>query len=135
MIYLERGFIEKLPAAPALSAGGLERARVRVHDNRLLAFLPSASRRPADAKVTHRNAVKHNVSLPFTFVPNAGQTDPRVAYYAQAAGASSYFTPREALFSFSKGRKQQAVRLTFLGAQPAVRIEGAVSRNGVSRKL
>ena len=41
--------------------------------------------------------------LPLAFVPNAGQTDARVRFSAQAAGAAFYFTPEEAVFAFRKG--------------------------------
>jgi hypothetical protein len=39
--------------------------------------------------------------LPLSFVPNAGQTDQRVRYYAQAPGRAFYFTKDKAVFSFA----------------------------------
>jgi len=62
--------------------------------------------------------------LPLAFVPNAGQTDPRVRFTAQAAGASFFFTQKEAVLSFVKGKKGLVLRLAFLGANPDARIEG-----------
>jgi hypothetical protein len=62
--------------------------------------------------------------LPLAFVPNAGRTDPRVRFHAQAGGASFFFTPKEAVFSFTKGNQGTVLRLAFLGANAAARIEG-----------
>ena len=69
------------------------------------------------------DAAKAYGRLPLAFVPNAGQTDLRVRYQAQVGGASFYFTPREAVFSFAKERQGVALRLRFLGATRNPRIE------------
>src|SRR6266540_5951978 len=62
--------------------------------------------------------------LPLVFVPNVGQTDARVRYSAQAPGAGFYFTPTETTLALTKGKKGLALRLAFLGANPAPGIEG-----------
>jgi hypothetical protein len=66
--------------------------------------------------------------LPLAFVPNAGQTDARARFSAQAVGAHFYFTETEAVFAFDKVTTDQdrgvALRLGFLGANPGRRIEG-----------
>jgi hypothetical protein len=54
--------------------------------------------------------------LPLSFVPNRGQTDQRVRYYAQGQGFGFYFTPDKAVLAFSKGDRGQALQLRFLGA-------------------
>jgi beta-propeller repeat-containing protein len=62
--------------------------------------------------------------LPLAFVPNAGQSDPRVRFSAQANGVGFFFTQKEAVFSFAKGKKWVVLRLAFRGANPKARIEG-----------
>jgi hypothetical protein len=68
--------------------------------------------------------------LPLVFVANAGQTDPRVRYSAQAGTAGFYFTTGEAAFVFAQGTKGLALRLSFLGANPTPRLEGARPASG-----
>ncbi len=41
--------------------------------------------------------------LPLSFVPNEGQTDEAVRYYAQGAGYGFYFTKGGATLSFAEG--------------------------------
>ena len=64
-------------------------------------------------------------NLPLAFVPNLGQTDPRVRFSAQAGGASFQFTDEAALVTLAKGEQGVSLRLAFLGANPAPTIEGA----------
>lgn len=74
--------------------------------------------------------------MPLSFVPNAGQVDRRVRYSAQAGGASFFFTKREAVFSFPKGKKKGvALRLRFPGADPQVRISGKRRASGTVNYL
>jgi hypothetical protein len=80
---------------------------------------------------TARQSVKAYGELPLAFVPNAGQSDRRVRFQAQAGGASFWFTPREAVFSFAAKGKGEVLRLQFLGANPATRIAG--QRRGPGR--
>jgi protocatechuate 3,4-dioxygenase beta subunit len=92
---------------------------------------------PAPAAVTGNNEQKvldGYGKLPLAFVPNAGQTDSRVRYSAQAGGATFYFTPNEAVFAFGERSSRQArgvvLRLAFLGANPGTRIEGQGLQTG-----
>jgi hypothetical protein len=86
---------------------------------------------PAPTSVTEntdRKALDAYGNLPLSFVPNAGQSDARVRFSAQAVGARFYFTETEAVFAFDKVTPDQdrgvALRLGFLGASPETRIEG-----------
>jgi hypothetical protein len=71
--------------------------------------------------------------LPLAFVPNAGQTDARVRFSTQTAGARFYFTEKEAVFTFADagGRDRGiALRLAFVGANPDTRLEGRGALTG-----
>jgi hypothetical protein len=69
--------------------------------------------------------------LPLAFVPNAGQLDRRVRYSAQVGGAGFFFTNREAVFSFARGKdKSLALRLGFVGANPDVVVTAQKPRAG-----
>src|SRR5438105_14840114 len=87
----------------------------------LLAFAKS---RQAGAEKVERRILNKSVTLPLAFVPNAGQTDPRVRYFAHTNSASFYFTDCEAVFSFHRGKKRHALRLSFPGAKQTPQIEG-----------
>jgi hypothetical protein len=57
--------------------------------------------------------------LPLSFIPNEGQTEEAVRYYAQSAGYGFFFTPRGAMHSFAEGKgRGHALALDFLGANP-----------------
>jgi hypothetical protein len=56
--------------------------------------------------------------LPLSFVPNSGQADDTVRYYAQGAGYGFYFTPGGPILSFTEGERGAALALDFLGADP-----------------
>jgi hypothetical protein len=58
--------------------------------------------------------------LPLAFVPNEGQTDEEVRYYAQGAGYGFFFTKERATLSFAEGKGQggHALDLSFLRADP-----------------
>lgn len=77
---------------------------------------------------TEQNVHDAYGKLPLAFVPNAGQTDARVRFSAQAGGASFHFTQEEAVFAFRKGSLSPTggivLRLSFLGGNPETRIEG-----------
>lgn len=53
---------------------------------------------------------------PLSFVPNLGQTDSRVRYYAQAPGFGAYFTKRGVTLDVHKGSHAAALELRFPGA-------------------
>ena len=70
-------------------------------------------------------------ALPISFVPNAGQLERRVRYSARAAGASFFFTKREAVFSLARTRNESlALRLRFVGANPRVEVAARKRRAG-----
>jgi Beta-propeller repeat len=66
---------------------------------------------------------------PLSFIPNRGQTDARVRYYAQASGFGAYFTRHGVTLDLHKGSKAAALRLRFPGAEPTAvrRAPGTVS--------
>lgn len=91
---------------------------------------PMLSAAAPDSAVSKKEARAAYGTLPLAFVPNAGQTDARVRYSAQAGGASFYFTQKEAVFSFARKEKGLALRLGFLGANPEVAIGARERGNG-----
>src|SRR5262245_10605921 len=72
-----------------------------------------------------QNTLRSNTTPPITFVPNAGQTDPRVRFVAQTGGANFYFTSTEAVFVLAQRTKGVVLRLEFIGANPNPSITGA----------
>jgi hypothetical protein len=57
--------------------------------------------------------------LALSFIPNEGQTDQAVRYYAQGAGYGFFFTKEGAMLSFAEGKgRGHALALDFLGADP-----------------
>jgi Beta-propeller repeat len=79
---------------------------------------------PASSPAQEQTAREGYAKLPLVFVPNAGQSDARVRYSAQAGGATFYFTREEAVFAFTKGTKGAVLRLGFVGANPRPVMEG-----------
>jgi hypothetical protein len=75
---------------------------------------------PAAPRMSEREALDAYEKLPLSFVPNEGQTDEAVRYYAQGAGYGFFFTKEGATLSFAegKGRGGHALALDFLGADP-----------------
>ena len=82
---------------------------------------------PSTADASPARSVDY-AELPLGFVPNRGQHHESVRFAAQGAGFAFFFTKREAVLSFSKGKRSTALALRFLGASPGVRLE-------VSRRL
>ncbi|MGH2820323.1 MAG: SBBP repeat-containing protein, partial [Actinomycetota bacterium] len=95
---------------------------------------------PAAASVegVRDRALEALADVPPTFVENAGQTDPRVRYYAQGSRYAFYLTRRKILFSFVESIKSRAslsgdessaggvtLALRFLGANPHVVVEAS----------
>jgi hypothetical protein len=75
---------------------------------------------PAAPQMSEREALDAYEKLPLSFVPNEGQTEEAVRYYAQGAGYGFFFTKKGARLSFAegKGRGGRALGLEFLGADP-----------------
>jgi len=74
----------------------------------------------AAPQMSEQEALDAYGKLPLSFIPNAGQTDKAVRYYAQGAGYSFFFTKEGAMLSVAegKGRGGHALALDFLGSDP-----------------
>jgi hypothetical protein len=74
----------------------------------------------AAPQMSEEEALDAYGKLPLSFIPNEGQTDKAVRYYAQGAGYGFFFTHDGAMLSFAegKGRGGHALALDFLGANP-----------------
>ena len=53
--------------------------------------------------MSEQEALDAYEKLPLSFIPNEGQTDKAVRYYAQGAGYSFFFTHKGATLSFADG--------------------------------
>jgi hypothetical protein len=76
---------------------------------------PSAASIPPSAR--HRIQEAYG-KLPLAFVPNGGEIDKQVRYYAQGTGFSFYFTKHMAVLALAKGKRRQVLNLRFLRANP-----------------
>jgi Beta-propeller repeat len=87
---------------------------------------------PAAPQMSEEEAIDAYEKLPLSFVPNEGQTDEVVRYYAQGGGYGFFFTKEGATLSFAegKGRGGHALGLDFLGADPHVRLEALKRLSG-----
>ena len=73
----------------------------------------------AAPQMSEKEALDAYGKLPLSFVPNEGQADEAVRYYAQGAGYGFYFTKRGATLSFAEGKGGgHALALDFQGASP-----------------
>jgi hypothetical protein len=81
--------------------------------------------------MSEKEALDAYGKLPLSFVPNEGQTDKAVRYYAQGAGYGFFFTHEGARLSFanSEGRGH-ALALDFLGAEPDATLEARQRLSG-----
>jgi hypothetical protein len=75
---------------------------------------------PAGPQMSERQAIDAYGKLPLSFIPNEGQTDKAVRYYAQGAGYGFFFTKEGATLSFSEDKERggHTLALDFLGANP-----------------
>jgi hypothetical protein len=72
---------------------------------------------PATPQMSEQQALDTYKKLPLSFIPNEGQTDKAVRYYAQGAGYGFFFTHKGAMLSFAEGKgRGHALALDFLGA-------------------
>src|SRR5215217_9115784 len=80
----------------------------------------STANQPAAApQMSEQEAQDAYEKLPLSFVPNEGQTDQAVRYYAQGAGYGFFFTHEGATLSFADGKgRGHALALDFLRADP-----------------
>jgi hypothetical protein len=69
--------------------------------------------------MSEKEALDAYGKLPLSFIPNEGQTDKAVRYYAQGAGYGFFFTHKGATLSFAEGKgRGHALALDFQGADP-----------------
>jgi hypothetical protein len=82
--------------------------------------------------MSEREALDAYGKLPLSFIPNEGQTDKAVRYYAQGAGYGFFFTNDGAMLSFAEGKGQggHALALDFLGANPHATLEAQERLSG-----
>src|SRR5215212_4211733 len=116
-------FATLTPASQAPSAGHSYYSAASSTPDRSAAAAAPVSSEPQAAAPQHmseREALDAYGKLPLSFVPNEGQTDKAVRYYAQGAGYGFFFTEGGAMLSFAegKGRGGHALALNFLGANP-----------------
>src|SRR4051794_34651061 len=82
-----------------------------------------AARADAAASTSARaRALTSYGALPLGFVPNAGQSDPRVRYLAQSGGTSFFFTDRGVTMAMRGRRRAVALKLPFKHAGHKPRI-------------
>jgi hypothetical protein len=75
-------------------------------------------------RLTKQEGLDAYGKLGLAFAPNAGQTDARVRFLAQASGASFAFTRKGALLAFGQKERGLTVGLRFLGASATAVPEG-----------
>jgi hypothetical protein len=93
------------------------------------AFLPAGS--AAAIRAPHPASARTQQALPLVFEANRGQAAPHVKYLARMGAYSLYLADSEMLLPLAR----QPVRLRFLGADPAARIEGIDPLPGHSHYL
>jgi hypothetical protein len=86
---------------------------------------------PAAPQMSENEALDAYGKLPLSFIPNEGQTDEAVRYYAQGAGYGFFFTKEGAMLSFAEGKAHgHALALDFLGADPGATLEAQERLSG-----
>ena len=113
-----------------------------------LSDLAPMSRKADTAALSTEDSLKAAFSrLPLLFIPNQGQLDNRVEYYAKAAAQTLYFTKQSIIFDLTRHNQAaetataggQAERLVFsldfLGANMETAIEGTGKDNSVVNYL
>jgi hypothetical protein len=79
----------------------------------------SSESQAATPQMTEKEVLDAYGKLPLSFIPNEGQTEEAVRYYAQGAGYGFFFTKEGATLSFSEAKgRGHALGLDFLGADP-----------------
>jgi hypothetical protein len=82
-------------------------------------------------QMSEKAALNAYGKLPLSFIPNEGQTDKVVRYYAQGAGYGFFFTHKGAMLSFAEGKGHgHALALDFLGADPDATLEAQKRLSG-----
>src|SRR5215208_5643698 len=93
---------------------------------------PPVSEPGAAAQMNENEAIDAYGRLPLSFIPNEGQTDEAVRYYAQGAGYDFFFTKEGAMLSFTDGKERggHALALDFRGADPDATLEAQERLSG-----
>jgi hypothetical protein len=87
----------------------------------------------AAPQMSEKDAHDAYAKLPLSFVPNEGQTNEAVRYYAQGAGYGLFFTQGGATLSFADGEgRGHRLALDFLGANPNATLEAQERLSGRS---
>jgi hypothetical protein len=83
--------------------------------------------------MSEREALDAYGRLPLSFIPNEGQTEEAVRYYAQGAGYGFFFTQKGTMLTFANGEgRGHALALDFLGANPNATL---TARNRLAGKV
>ena len=133
---------------PEFTLGSAGIPATRINDTSSLINLDDAANVPSSAAPEEGGGQIELANLPVYFVPNLGQVDEAVSYYAAGADYSFYLTPEGVTYAFTRvevdaaktdelvpaglGRERDtektaegyALKITFAGANPAVVIEG-----------
>jgi hypothetical protein len=81
--------------------------------------------------MSEREALDAYGKLPLSFIPNEGQTDKAVRYYAQGAGYGFFFTHKGVMLSFAEGKgRGHALALQFQRANPDATLEAQKRLSG-----
>ena len=103
-----------IPASEAPKAEHHSYSAGSRHDQSVGAAAPVSQ--PAAPQMSEQEALDAYGKLPLSFIPNEGQTDEAVRYYAQGAGYGFFFTSKGATLSFADGKgRGHALALDFLG--------------------
>jgi hypothetical protein len=118
-------FAALIPASQAPNADHLHSSVGNTHDQ------SRALSQPAAPQMSEEEALDAFEKLPLSFIPNEGQTDKAVRYYAQGAGYGFFFTHKGARLSFADGEGGgHALALDFLGADPGATLEAQKQLSG-----
>ena len=105
-----------------------------------------------DSNVLAQTSKESYGTLPLSFEPNQGQTDPKVKFLSRGSGYTLFLTPNEAVFSLTKPQKKPSagrhelfekpvdveqrrttvLRMRLLGANPAPEVIGVNELPGKS---
>ena len=114
----------------ASQAPNVEHSSVGSKDSQSLTEAAQAGK-PAAPQMSDKEAIDAYSKLPLSFIPNEGQTDEAVRYYAQGAGYGFFFTHKGAMLSFVNGKGHgHALALDFLGADPDATLEAQKRLSG-----
>jgi hypothetical protein len=110
-----------IPASQAPNAEGYYSVESKDYQGAMQATAASSSSGVSESgapQMSEQEALDAYGKLPLSFIPNEGQSDKAVRYYAQGAGYGFFFTHKGATLSFADGERRggHALALDFLGA-------------------